>query len=150
MSMQKKLKNKEKQIKLGQQNTASCLNNVCFSFFYMTSNSRYNLGYFSNSQKRETEIVKSNLYDRLEELSKLTWLELAGLPKKQGFETIPVDSLNFQPSNFSSSQGKKAIIFRFKGVNGNDCRIIGIKEEHCSAICHIIGYDFDYSAYNHG
>ena len=150
MSMQKKLKSKEKQLKLGRQNTASCPGNVCFSFCYMTSNSRYNFDYFVNSQKRESETIKANLYDRFEQLSKMTWLELAGLPKKQGFETIPIDSLNFQPSHFSSGQEKKAVVFRFKGVNGKDCRIIGIKEEHCSAVYHVIGYDFDYSAYDHG
>jgi hypothetical protein len=36
-----------------------------------------------------------------------------------------------------------------KGYAGKNARILGIREDGCP-ILHIIGYDFDFSAYNHG
>lgn len=141
---------RKEQPKLGHAAEPSCPRNICFSFCYLTANGSFNFDYFNSSQKRECETIKASLYDRLEELSKYKWIDLMALPKGHGFETIPVSRLKFQPSEMDDISGQKAIVFRFKGVNGKDCRIIGIKEDHCSAVCHVIGYDFDYSAYDHG
>ena len=45
---------------------------------------------------------------------------------------------------------EKIYIFRFKTAdNKNNGRILGFKKDRCP-IYYIIGFDFDFSAYDHG
>lgn len=123
---------------------------ISFCFKYLTDNDNFNFSYFSGKQKTEERDIKSNLYDRIEALSKLTWEQAALLPKNTGFETIPLDEIGFVPNDIVLSDEQKVYIFRFKGVNGHSCRMIGIKLPGERTVCYIIGYDFNYSAYDHG
>jgi len=120
-----------------------------FSFRYMTRNSAYNLKSLPEGKAREQTLLK--LYERLEELSGKEWLYWNSQPKKTGTETIEYSDLNFTAGNGAAITGdSKLYVFRFdthQGTGGG--RIIGYKESPC-AVLHIIGFDLDYSAYNHG
>lgn len=123
----------------------SCTQIPHVSFRYLTSNSSYNFNYFSN--KNNALEAKAELYDRIESITKDTWLHWNGLPKDRGgIETINSGQIKWSPNGYSLTNDQKLIIFRF---NSNNYRIIGFKDGQCPTF-YIIGFDFNYSAYNHG
>jgi hypothetical protein len=125
---------------------AACPEHVVFCFRYITHNNSYNFKYFKSSQQREKERTICNLYSKLEEVSRMSWRDFQSLPKEVGMETIPINRLKFeQHQDLIVTEDQKYISIRFESQNK---RIIGIKASNCP-IMHIIGYDFDYSAYDH-
>ena len=124
-----------------------CPQNVSFSMEHLTKNKQYNFDFFSDDTHRKIN-AKAAVYDRLEELSKNTWLYWNGLSKNQGCETLKCDRIRFSPSGYIFTNDEKVIVFRFSFL-GSDCRILGIKKSPCS-VFYIIGFDFDHSAYDHG
>jgi uncharacterized protein YuzE len=130
------------QIKRG----ANCEQFPAFSFQHMTTNQKYNFDYFSKKMSHDEQKAKSALINKLIEISSNTWLDISGQGKKMGFETIPQSEINFSPENYTMSKDSKYFIFQF---NNHNMRIIGIKKDSCP-IYYIIGFDFNFSAYNHG
>jgi len=119
-----------------------------FSFRHLTTHSDYNLNYYSSNQVREMQTAKQNLYDRMEELCKNNWLYWMTLGKQRGLETLEYSRLKFGPHELELLKDEKVFIFRFKAQN-DDARIIGYRKGKCP-ILHVIGYDFNFSAYDHG
>lgn len=119
-----------------------------FSFRYMTRNKHFSLEFFTDSHAKE--ITLSCLLARLEELSKQPWVYWMQQPKNTGLETMKYEELNFVASEDSNlSKDTTIYIFRFDTYQGaRKGRIIGFKSTPCS-VFHIIGYDFDFSAYSH-
>lgn len=119
-----------------------------FSLRYMTTNKNHSLAFLGNGSDRETTL--SCLFSRLEELSGKSWLYWTQQPKQTGLETIHYDQLNFSSSEDANLTKDTTIyVFRFDTYQGNGKgRIIGFKSAPCS-VFHIIGYDFDFSAYKH-
>jgi hypothetical protein len=117
-----------------------------FSFAYLTNNSSHNLEYFSDPNDKRTAI--ENVYIRLVEIGKRNWLYWQQQGKKVGLELLSANEISFSPSDIKLTPDEKIIVFRVKGYAGKDSRILGIREDGCP-ILHIIGYDFDFSAYNH-
>lgn len=121
-----------------------------FSFRAMTKNANYNLKKLSSGPDREITLL--GLYKKLEELSSKSWRYWIQQPKTSGFETLPYDELFFKPNEevLKITKDTNLFIFRFDTYLGNGKgRIIGYKESPCSVL-HIIGYDIDFSAYDHG
>ncbi len=119
---------------------------VTLSFRFLTSNDDYNFSFFGKS-KNEGQKTKAALYDRIEDITKNSWLHWHNLSKfNGGIERIPAKELKFKPCSYEFSDGDKVIIFRF---NGDKYRIIGLKIEN-SPCFYVIGFDFDHSAYDHG
>ena len=58
-----------------------------------------------------------------------------------------MDDLRFAANGYQFSSDEKVIVFRF-GINSG-YRLLGIKGND-SNILYVIGYDFDFSAYDHG
>lgn len=87
---------------------------------------------------------------RFEELTSHPWLYWEQQPKRAGLETISYDQLNFQPNgDIVITKDTTLYVFRFDTYRGSGKgRIIGFKESPC-AVYHVIGYDFDFSAYQH-
>lgn len=140
------LKSKCNQTKIHQSKVARPQDEgIGLSFKYLTSNSDHNFSYF---KKNKNECIKSKaaLYDRIEEITKESWMYWYNQSKFTGIETLPVKSITFKPSGYEFSDGDKVIVFRF---NGNDGRIIGFKIDS-SPFYYVIGFDFDHSAYDHG
>jgi hypothetical protein len=118
-----------------------------FSFGYLTTTKKYTLGYISDSNDRRTAI--ENVYNKLAEIGTENWLHWYENGKKHGLETLYAGDLSFSPSRKRLTPDEKVIVFRVKSYAGKEGRILGIREDGCP-ILHIIGYDFNYSAYNHG
>lgn len=121
-----------------------------FSFRFMTANSHYSFDNFNGKDKNETEKTLSGLYRKLEELSKKPWVYWMQQPKRIGLETINYEQLNFSPgADADISKDTTMYVFRFDTYRGTNAgRIIGYKISPC-AVFHIIGYDFDFTAYSH-
>lgn len=120
------------------------------SFRYMTANKAHSLSFLDSLDSRDREVTMRLLLERLEELSSKPWSEWMGLRKKTGFETLPTEENTFQPADGAPlTNDMKLYVFRFDTYRGNGKgRIIGFKIHPCAAY-HIIGYDFDFSAYKH-
>lgn len=86
------------------------------------------------------------MIDRLTEISGETWVYWQSLSKNHGIETFSAKQLKFSPSRYKFASDEKVIVFRFFN---QDFRIIGFKDSRLPTY-YIIGFDFDYSAYNHG
>lgn len=120
-----------------------------FSFKNITKNSNYNLDMLSSGTEREQTLL--GLYTRLNELSDMPWLYWMQQPKKTGLETLSYHEIKFKANpNIELAKDTTLYIFRFDTYRGQgQGRIIGFKNAPCSVL-HIIGYDLDFSAYNHG
>ena len=119
-----------------------------FSFRHLTANSKYNFGYFNASQSAKMKEAKHSLYDRIEALTRQEWKYWGSLGKANGYETIEFSRLKLAPIDLKITKDNKIYIFRFE-IGKKSARIIGYKKGSCPII-HVIGYDFDFSAYDHG
>ena len=110
---------------------------------YLTDKKEFNFESLDKGKKREWH---SALVDRMVEISRESWLAWLNRPKEVGIETIFASELRFSPKGYTFSPDEKVAIFRFKSQEG---RIIGFKESQVP-IYYVIGFDLDYSAYDHG
>lgn len=116
-----------------------------FDFKYITRNKKYNFKFFND--KRNKLIAYDNLMEKIIEISNYTTESFNLLNKAKGLETILYNQLNFKPNGLDLSSDDKVISIRF---NSTKYRLICIKSIDYKNILHIIGFDFDYSAYDHG
>lgn len=125
-----------------------CPEHPSFSFVYLTKNKNYNFEFFSK-QKRDRQEAQSKLTERIIQISQEPWDFWYAQSKDVGIETIPFDQINFSPNGLEMTPDEKVIVFRFASAK---CRIIGVKGKLCSscATYYVIGFDFNYSAYDHG
>lgn len=125
-------------------------NHIILSFKYSVKNKDYTIEKVTKSKDKCNKIVQK-LFKKLEEISKLTWKELQNRPKETGYEMIPISEfkINFEniKNDLKLSDDSKIIVFRF---SNQECRLLGVRSQECSSILYIIGYDWNYSAYNHG
>lgn len=120
-----------------------------FSFRSLTKNSKYNLNDLPAGTVREQVLL--SLYLRLNELSQQPWLYWTQQPKRTGLETLSYHQLNFSAAPEAGLTKDTTIyVFRFDThLGAGQGRIIGYKKAPC-AVLYIIGFDLDFSAYNHG
>lgn len=130
-----------------------CDLNITFSFEYSV-NSKYSIEYITKKSKEKCNDIIFALFQKLEELSKLRFVDLQNRPKESGYEMIPISELNFKIDNkikqgLGLSNDSKVIVFRF---NKQKCRLILAKstKSQCTNLLYVLGYDWDFSAYNHG
>ena len=152
-----KIKNCAIKPKISLPNKSTILSQGCiseqypwFSFRYVTTNSAHSLKFLEKLEANGREITLTGLYKKLEELSKEPWRYWTQNRKSSGLETINYSELNFQVSNFPELTKDTSIyVFRFDTYQGTGKgRLLGFKLSPCS-VFHIIGYDFDFSAYKH-
>ena len=124
---------------------------IFIGFQYITSDKKYNFNHFKKSNDRAKaydEFIKCMQY-----LSEFSWEELGNLGKKQGgFETIEYNNFkssitNNLPSSKNITKDTKLYVFRF---GHGKYRMICYKSNSCYAAMHLLGFDFDYSLYDHG
>ena len=119
-----------------------------FAFDRLTSNSRYNLDNLRPGRDRETTLL--GLYTRLRELSSESRLYWSQQKKSVGTETMHLCDLNFSPGGDAVFGDETIYVLRFDTYQGRGKgRIIGFKSDPC-AVFHVIGFDIDFSAYDHG
>ncbi len=125
-------------------------NYIILSFKYSVKNKNYTMEKHGKAKEKCNKIIQ-NLFEKLEDISQITWKELQNRPKETGYETIPISEFKISFDNLKKklnlSDDSKIIVIRF---NNQKCRILGVPSQECSSILYIVGYDWDYSAYNHG
>ncbi len=125
-------------------------NHIILSFKYSISNKDYTIEKVVKAKEKCNKII-DKLFKKLEEISKLTWEELQNRPHETGYEMIPISefkiSLESIKRELQLSDDSKIIVFRFNNQNN---RLLGVRSKECNSILYIIGYDWDYSAYDHG
>lgn len=82
----------------------------------------------------------------------MTLLDFQNRPKTVGYEMIPISQfkINFDSEireKLQLTSDSKIIVFRF---NKQMCRILLVQSKRCSNLLYVIGYDWNYTAYNHG
>lgn len=143
--MSKLKRNENKKIKI---TTTFKSDTIKFSWQYLTSNKVHTFDFFRGDLRNELEARKS-LSDLVMDLCSSTWgnVLLRRKTDKHGAETMEMERLNFCARGYQFSNDQKVFIFRF-GSN-NKYRLLGVNGSD-SNVLYVIGYDFDYSAYNHG
>ncbi|MCC8112081.1 MAG: hypothetical protein LIO74_11010 [Ruminococcus sp.] len=129
--------------------TSCCPKYSSFSFVYLIKNKNYNFDSFLKS-KEEKVNAQAELAKRLIQISQDPWEFWHNRRRESGgLELIPYDQIHFSPKGLNLTPDEKLIVFRFAS---GKYRIIGTKGNFCStcATYYIIGFDFDYSAYDHG
>lgn len=124
-------------------------NHITLSFKYSIKDKNHLIERMTCAKEKCNKTI-NNLFKRLEEISTLTWKELQNRPKETGYEMIPISEFKISFENLKKelklSEDSKIIVFRF---NNQKCRMLGVRSNECSSILYIVGYDWDYSAYNH-
>lgn len=125
-------------------------NHIILSFKYSVKNKKYTIEEKTKAKEKNNKIFKG-LFEKLEDISSITWKELQNRPRETGYEMIPISdffiNLDKIKEDLSLSDDSKIIVFRF---NNQKNRILGVRSQECSSILYIIGYDWNYSAYDHG
>lgn len=134
--------------KCGVQNEA-----VFFSFQYLTKDKNYNFEYLEKNKANQGKALKEFLKE-VEFVSSMPWGKLQTLGKRQhGFETMRVGDFNSQSivnkiseTKNNITQDVKLMVFRF---GGGRYRFVGKKSDHCPACIHLLGFDWDFTLYEH-
>lgn len=119
---------------------------LAFSFAHVTEKKNYNFSHFKSDVRKENE-ARRGLDELMQELSRHTLLELRERGKESfgGFEKLPRASIHFHPS-WNLPEDENVWIFRFQS---SDYRMLCVKDKK-REVLYIIGFDFDFSAYDHG
>ena len=127
----------------------ACEQFPAFSFRYLTSNSTYSLACLNKGRDRET--VLEGIHQKLCELSSASWLHWSQQRKNVGLEMVAYQGLRLKTKEGVFLEKDTPIyVFRFNTHLGNKKgRILGYRDGSC-AVMYIIGYDIDFSAYEHG
>ena len=120
---------------------------IAFSFQHVTTNNRYNWNFFKKRIRDELQ-AHNDLLERLKELSNETWLSLFEKPKKSGAETLPRTMLKFDPDRSIYEERVNEDQFISIRFASQQYRLLGMRKKNSSTFF-IIGYDFDFSAYDH-
>ncbi len=115
-----------------------------FAFQYVTTNKDYNINYFKKRVRDKCKAY-SSMFHQIDIMEKTSWKELFNAGKNKGIESIDISQVKFRPNSLKKvSKDQKVLVVRF---NREKYRMIGIKEKN---VFQVIGFDFNYNAYNHG
>lgn len=121
---------------------------IHFCFQHITTKKKYSMEYMS-SKKADKSIYK-DFVNFLSRISKSSWKELKTKGKVNGgYETLELGTLHNDISDsyeIKLTGDTKLIVFRF---GGNKYRVIGYKNKSCTPNFNILGFDFDFSLYDH-
>ena len=110
------------------------------SFEIITTNSKFNFNYFSSKMIRDKAKAYDELHRLLAEISNSYFKKLMNKIKNKGLEKL--EDINFKPCK-QLYNDENIYVMRF---NQQKYRLIFILRDN---IVYIIGFDFNYSAYNH-
>jgi hypothetical protein len=125
------------------------LSKLCFGFQYVTSNNNFCFKQLDSSEKI---IAYDKFLSRLNELSQINAAEAHNLGKIRGMEKIPYSQLHKNMQQICDGTGiitkdSKIVVFRF---NNQKYRLICKDDIMHPNLMHVIAFDFNYSAYDHG
>jgi hypothetical protein len=121
---------------------------LCFKCF--TDSKNYSFEHFSKGGANTLAAMKE-CFNEFVFLSDRTWLELMQLGKEQGgaerFLYTAFRPELFKNLKFTITPDEKLYVFRF---GGNKYRLVGHRCTECRRVLHVLGFDFDFTLYNHG
>lgn len=124
--------------------------NIILSFKYSIKDKKHTIDFILNEKGNNKKTIE-NLFKKFSELSSLTWKDFINKPKETAYEMIPISSFNINLDNIKKelnlSDDSKIMVFRF---DNQKKRLLGVRSKECHSILYIIGYDWNYSAYDHG
>ena len=120
---------------------------ISFSFDSIVDNKKFNFDFFKNDCRKEVD-ARKELLILLQTISNTIYLELANRSKTQlgGFETLEKGGLDIPIHSVAMTDDTKILCFRFSKQR---YRMLGYLDGKYK-ILHIIGFDFNFTAYNHG
>lgn len=119
------------------------------SMRYVTTNKRHSLEYLDSLSPSDRAMTANGILREFERLTKTRWMDLINQNKGHGGETILLRQIKFSGTDEHTGD-TKIWVFRFDTHLGvGKGRILGFKDSPCSALF-VIGFDFDFSAYDHG
>lgn len=124
---------------------------ISISFQYLTTNKEFNFHFFNKEFRAKAQVFEQ-LIEFLKRLTTKTLTDISKLRKEQDcdFEILEFKQINFTPDNYNLSKNAKIHDFRFgNNNNGGNYRLLGFFEYNQS-ILNVIGFDFNYSSYEHG
>lgn len=146
-----KSKNDRNKIRSSSNIEAVCNQNsddILFEFGHMTRLKDYSIDALVENADKKTF---KNFKDLIQNISSATWLELLSRNKKQlgGFETLPLQAFNNVIwDNLDLSGDVKLHVFLFG--DAKRYRMVGYKSTNCNRVFHVLGFDLDFSLYDHG
>ncbi len=153
--MSKKLKTEENNkisphVSLKEPYCAQWKEDILFEFGHITDKKDYSLNVLLNSDDRK---ALQSYFELLSAISEATWEELKIRSKKikGGYEMLEYSNFNTliaNKYNSNMSLDTKLLVFRFG--KGDAYRMIGYKSHNCSRVIHVLGFDLDFSLYDHG
>lgn len=120
------------------------LNYPVLCFKYLTKNKKYTIQYFKKSADKQK--AYGALFHLINDMQNTTWNELFLRSKGRGLETIEMSELKFKPQ-LTLTPDTKVLVIRFRRQK---YRMVGIKSDINKDVFHVFGFDFNYSAYDHG
>lgn len=146
-----RIRDKKKPADKVQQPLLPPLDHIVFSLKYLTSNGTHSLAYFGKDF-RKSQDAHAALIERMQELCQLTISEARARGKISGSEHIPYKQLRKSMQGICDtveiiSKDSDLTVFRFRQ---NDYRILCKADLNHANLMHIIAFDFDFSAYDHG
>lgn len=147
----KRIKEKEKRKDKVELPRQVPLEHIVFSLRYLTSNKAYSMDYFGNDL-RGSLTAHEALLERMQELCRVDMMTAKLRGKISGSEQIPYKSLSQPMQGICDgteiiSKDSQLTVFRFWQ---NKYRMLCKTDMNHGNLVHIIAFDFDYSAYDHG
>lgn len=125
---------------------------ILFEFGHITNHKSYSYNALVDTCANDRNALKEYI-KLINAISSSTWEELATRSKYTigGFETMCLSNLycNINDKyNKEMTEDTKLLVFRFG--SGDAYRMVGYKSHNCSRVIHILGFDLDFSLYDHG
>ena len=125
---------------------------IIFSFKHITNNQVYGLKYIEKADIRNANGIYRQLLERLSELSQTNIENVNRLGKIRGCEYLRYKSFSERVQDVLSNipiiqKDSKLAVFRF---GQSDCRLICKPDIKHTNLMHIVAFDFNYKAYDHG
>lgn len=132
---------------------SNCLKNenIIISFKYSVSTKHYTIEQITKKTKEKCNNKIQCLFEKFEELSNTKLIDFQNKPKTVGYEMLPLNQFNLNIDSKTMNELKltndsKIIVFRF---GKQKYRLFMVQSRMCPSLLYVIGYDWDFSAYNH-
>lgn len=148
--MSRVAKSPQPKLKALRETSPAVVPKISVTLRYLTVNKSFNFEFFGKNFRAKATAFEQ-LTEFLRRLTSKTLLQISMLSKTDdcGFETLPFAQIKISPNGVILGKDTKIHVFRFgNSGTGGDYRLLGFFETG-QAILNIIGFDFNYSAYDH-
>ena len=119
---------------------------ITFCFKHLTTNKKYRVRDIRDYRKKCNAYEK--LFEKINEIQNCPWKDFGIRKKQQGLECISFEQLNFSATNLTEELKDVSKFISIRFCSGKYI-IIAIKAPE-RPVLHIIGFDLNFNAYDHG